>query len=258
MPSQDTPTPTEETTEIPYGYCHCGCGEKTSIATQTKRQHGHVKGEPYKYRFGHSGKLLRDRTPINPSGLCKCGCGDPAPLAERSRASQGHIKGQPILFIPGHQTRSTRPDYVVEDRGFKTPCWLWQKALNHKGYAQKSINGGKRMAHIVYYEQVHGPIPAGMELDHLCRVRHCCNPAHLEPVTHLENVRRGNSPSAIACRTNKCKRGHEFTPENTRIRANGSRACVKCRLMKDRERNQRVKDKRLIDLGGSIESREVA
>lgn len=76
--------------------------------------------------------------------------------------------------------------YRVEDRGYATPCWVHRGALNHAGYGQ--VFGCT--AHVREWESVHGPVPDGFELDHLCRVRACRNPDHLEVVTHAENMRR--------------------------------------------------------------------
>lgn len=72
------------------------------------------------------------------------------------------------------------------------PCWLWTGRLNNKGYGRVTLWAKKRgyMAHRMAYEFAVGPIPDGLEIDHLCRNRICCNPSHLEPVTHQENVRR--------------------------------------------------------------------
>ncbi len=102
-------------------------------------------------------------------------------------------------------------------------CWIWRGAVNRAGYGAFSVDGTTRRAHRVSYELRVGPIPEGLHLDHLCRVRACVNPAHLEPVTHAENVRRG----ARAGQTH-CKRGHEFTPENTRVDKSGGRCCIAC------------------------------
>src|SRR5690349_9784178 len=92
--------------------------------------------------------------------------------------------------------------------------------------------------HRVAYERLVGPIPDGLALDHLCRVRHCINPDHLEPVTWRENILRGASEVARLAARTACSKGHEFTPENTRIN-NGARACRRC----DREnkRAQRIR-----------------
>ena len=68
-------------------------------------------------------------------------------------------------------------------------CWLWTGCLC-KGYGNFSLNGTAHYAHRWLWEYVNGPVPAGLELDHLCGVKNCVNPAHLEAVTHAENMRR--------------------------------------------------------------------
>lgn len=95
-------------------------------------------------------------------------------------------------------------------------CLIWTGHLNHDGYGQMLIDKkvGMKQAHRVAYEIFIGPIPKGLELDHLCRVRECVNPAHMEPVTHAENVRRGKAGVPQASRTH-CPRGHEYNEENT-------------------------------------------
>lgn len=72
-------------------------------------------------------------------------------------------------------------------------CWIYTGAINQEGYG--AIRNGPKMAstHVTMYEHHNGPVPEGLELDHLCRIRKCCNPFHLEAVTHKENIRRGNS-----------------------------------------------------------------
>lgn len=104
-------------------------------------------------------------------------------------------------------------------------CWPWRASLNMHGYGQFTIDGCVVMAHRIAYRLVVGPIPTGMDLDHLCRVRQCVNPAHLDPVTRAVNLQR--SPLTNAGRTH-CPRGHEYTPDNT-YRANGRRYCRTCR-----------------------------
>lgn len=70
-------------------------------------------------------------------------------------------------------------------------CWNWQASLDvHLHYGVFSLDGRQHRAHRVAYELVKGPIPEGLEVDHVCRNKLCVNPAHLEPVTHAENMRR--------------------------------------------------------------------
>lgn len=122
-----------------------------------------------------------------PVGLCQCGCGQRTALAPQNHRAKGLVKGQPRKWVHGHNSQRSHSDYAVEDRGYTTPCWIWRRGIHH-GYG--ILASGIR-AHRAYYEARYGPIPGGLELDHLCRVKTCVNPDHLEAVTHAENVRRG-------------------------------------------------------------------
>lgn len=110
-------------------------------------------------------------------------------------------------------------------------CWIYTGRISKNGYGTLREGGRTAMAHRVVYTDRVGPIPDGLQLDHLChstdsscsggrgcRHRRCINPAHLEPVTAFENNLRSLSPSAVNTRKQKCIWGHEFTPENTRLR----------------------------------------
>lgn len=72
-------------------------------------------------------------------------------------------------------------------------CWLWQGEINRNGYGRVWVDGKRLMAHRVVYELLHEPIADGLVLDHLCKVRRCCNPEHLDPVTPRENTLRGDA-----------------------------------------------------------------
>ena len=127
-------------------------------------------------------------------------------------------------------------------------CWLLTRNLNSGGYGRIRIGGrGGRffMAHRISYEVFVGPIPEGLTIDHLCRVRNCINPSHLEPVSLGENVLRGTAPAAINARLTHCKKaGHPLVEGNLTHDTPGHRRCKKCRAEYEAERNQMLRRRR--------------
>jgi hypothetical protein len=114
-------------------------------------------------------------------------------------------------------------------------CWTWAGFIRPDGYGK--LRG--RQAHRVIYELLTGPIADGLELDHLCRQIKCVKPAHLEPVTREENMRRR------AALNTHCKAGHGFTPDNTYVDLKGRRYCRACnnaraRAYRSRQRKESV------------------
>jgi hypothetical protein len=115
-------------------------------------------------------------------------------------------------------------------------CWIWTGYVISSGYGQF---GKRTRAHRYVYELLVGPIPDGLILDHLCRVRRCVNPDHLEPVTMAENTRRGYSPWSKRSRQRYCKRGHPLAGSNLSQGGRGTRRCLACHREGERRRRAR-------------------
>lgn len=117
-------------------------------------------------------------------------------------------------------------------------CWLWQGQISRNGYGRCRVGPGKPLvaAHRVSYEHYVGPIPEGLQLDHVkergCTHRNCVNPEHLEPVTGSTNTMRQDHAER---RVTECPKGHPYDEANTIITPQGHRRCREC----DRARKRR-------------------
>lgn len=132
-----------------------------------------------------------------------------------------------------------RPPASIEDRFWhrimpepNSGCWLWDGAVNSEGYGNMRCKGKTRPAHRISYEIAFGPIPKELQIDHLCRIRCCVNPDHMELVTNRQNVLRGTGPTAMNARKTHCPKGHKYSGVNLIVFVNRygeQRACRACR-----------------------------
>jgi hypothetical protein len=121
----------------------------------------------------------------------------------------------------------------------KSGCWAWTASTVPAGYGKIKVEGKWLLAHRVSWEFLYGKIPAGLQIDHLCRNPSCVNPAHMEVVTGRENVLRGSGPTAINHRKTLCMRGHPLSGDNLRQSKNGGRACMACDSARHRAKKNR-------------------
>lgn len=168
-----------------------------------------------------------------PSGLAvsaACGvsaCVNPDHLAPTPRSQTAQTRTNAARQSLKHGTLQQRiADNIRTDEA--TGCHVWIGRLNSGGYGEISVNNRNRRAHVVAYTLTRGEVPDGLELDHLCRNRRCCNPDHLEAVTHRENMLRGLGVGSENARKTHCAKGHEFSPRNTYWRKGGGRGCRLC------------------------------
>lgn len=120
-------------------------------------------------------------------------------------------------------------------------CWLWNRARKGSGYGNVNWAGRWTQAHRWVWENLVGPVPSGMHLDHLCRVRHCVNPDHLEVVTPAVNAAR----SAKAVKR-WCIRGHDLWDEKNVYRSSTGRTCRACHAWHERNRRARARTAEMV------------
>lgn len=119
------------------------------------------------------------------------------------------------------------------------PCRTWTGSKNDDGYGYLEIKGQREYVHRLSYRLHVGPIYRDCQIDHLCRVHDCYEPAHLESVTNRENTMRGNHPLVVRSRQTHCKRGHDQRDRiNVYVRPDGRSRCRPCSLMTQRERRR--------------------
>lgn len=174
---------------------------------------------------------------------CLCGCGDNTGFYKKTWKAKGMIAGMPIKFLPGHQhynkktSRAARSLQSLPERFSQlympepnSGCWLWEGWTRKDGYGEIRVANELRFAHRVSYELSHGvTLKREQHIDHLCRVRCCVNPYHLEVVTNKVNVLRGISPAARNSRKTHCKRGHPLIGQNIYNATNrNERVCKVC------------------------------
>lgn len=169
--------------------CACGCRVPT-------RGGDYIRG--HNMRAGRDERLVRHRQHWIDAGmeygLCLCGCELPTPIAETTASPYHRLKGEPCRFIRGHVFHRPLEERFwekVEKRG-PDECWEWGGTVadGYGRFREGGFGSSPVRAHRVAYKLLVGPIPEGLVLDHLCENRGCVNPAHLEPVTNRENLRR--------------------------------------------------------------------
>jgi HNH endonuclease len=149
----------------------------------------------------------------------------------------------PEAHVSRHADAETR-FWAKVARGTADECWLWTGNIDEDGYGIFCPVGRKPVrAHRFVYELANGTIAPALVIDHVrargCTHRNCVNPAHLEPVTNVENVLRGDSPAARSARALTCIRDHPLSGDNLRITRSGKRSCRQCERDRTRDRQQR-------------------
>lgn len=138
----------------------------------------------------------------------------------------------------------------VDRSGGDNACWPWTSWMNSKGYGKFKLCGWHSSAHRIAYAVTHGEIPEGYDIDHICNNRACCNPSHLQAISHRENVLRSeNTIAGRQSRQTHCKRGHPLSGDNLLMEGN-KRFCRECKRLARPDELARRKQRRMGALNG--------
>jgi hypothetical protein len=141
--------------------------------------------------------ILLVRQYRNGQPLCMCGCGSVPKQHRYTQVSRGLTKGNYYLYCSGHNKRRhwTGPNWIEEDRGFGTSCWIWQRAIDPKlGYGHTTLNGEQIRVHRAAYIEARGEIPKGYDVHHRCAIPACVNPDHLEALPRADHAQSEVDP----------------------------------------------------------------
>jgi hypothetical protein len=172
---------------------------------------------------------------------CSVDDGECIPGRLRYGMCERHYRRVKATGSPAPAVAPTFKRYTVTDTG----CREWAGGLYPNGYGKLGAEiNGTTLAHIAFYVEACGPVPDGLELDHLCRNRACVNPDHLEPVTRSVNIQRGVA-ARLAERGGRCVHGHDLTePDAWHVERSGARYCKECWRIKYRAASARYRAKR--------------
>lgn len=194
----------------PSGLCKCGCGAKTNLAPHNLTKYGWIKDQPMDYLRGHASRRYQLPPWKEELPLCACGCGNQVTLSKLTNRYRGKFFGQPNKFLPGHWNRPILT-CQEEDRGFITPCCIWQGEIDKLGYARRDIGHGTVLVHRQVYIAAHGALEPMIDVHHLCEQHACIRLDHLETWSRSEHLRnhRGISPKKYTEICNALRSGEQ-------------------------------------------------
>jgi len=189
--------------------------------------------------------MLKGQKRSNPLQACKRGhpyTSETPVYRGARRCRECHAEGERLRRAKSKAGLSPKTwlERVLERVEKTDTCWLWSGKLSAEGYGRLGHGRKFHPVHRWIYEQLVAPVPKHLHMDHLCRVRHCVNPEHMEPVTPGENVRRGVSPIAKNSNKTHCPNGHQLT----KVAWANRRQCVTCQRRFGEAANEKLRQRK--------------